>query len=81
MKKFNVKEQVNHFKELSHSEKLRIVKANLNILGDDAWEEISTLKDTINNFWDSATDEDLIWIFESIMELIAHFRESENEKK
>jgi hypothetical protein len=60
---------------------LRIVKANLNILGDDAWEEISTLKDTINNFWDSATDEDLIWIFESIMELIAHFRESENEKK
>jgi hypothetical protein len=60
---------------------LRIVKANLNILGDDAWEEISTLKDTINNFWDSTTDEDLIWIFESIMELIAHFRESENEKK
>lgn len=81
MKALDVKKQVENFQKKPHEEKLRIVKSILNILWDDAWDEIKGLKDTINNFWENTTDEDLMWIFESIMTLVENFREYENLNK
>ncbi len=81
METLDVKKQVEHFKEKPHEEKLRLIKSILNILWDEAWDEIRSLKDTINNFWDNVTDEDLMWIFESIMTLVENFREYENLNK
>lgn len=66
------------FKVLSHKDKLKKVKWIFYILWDDAWNDISALRDTINMFENEISDDELEWIYQSMLELMLEF---ESEKK
>ena len=65
------------FKALSHKDKLRKVKWIFRILWDEAWNDISALKDTIDMFGNEVLDEELEWIYQSMLELMLEFENGE----
>ena len=74
---FSLGEQMDKFKALSHKDKLRKVKWIFRILWDEAWNDISALKDTIDMFGNEVLDEELEWIYQSMLELMLEFENGE----
>lgn len=70
---FSLEEQMDKFKSLSHRDKLRKIKWIFSILWDDAWNEISSMRDTINMFENEVSDDELEWIYQSMLELMIEF--------
>ena len=70
----SIEQQVSHFKTLSHEEQLAKVKGMLSILGEDVV-EMRGLRDTLNNFGEETSEQDLLQIFENILSLVQKYQQ------
>ncbi len=77
---FSLEEQMHKFKVLSHRDKLRKIKWIFFILWDDVWNEISSMRDTIDMFENEISDEEIEWIYQSMLELMLEFEDKKNIK-
>ena len=75
---FSLEEQMDNFKSLSHRDKLRKIKWIFSILWNDAWNEISSMRDTIIMFENEISDEELVWIYKSMLGLMLEFEDKKN---
>ena len=70
----SITEQMNHFDSLTHEEKYREVKNMTRIIGD-VWWDLNWIDDTLWEFWEYATDEDLRTIYENLLSLVKNYQE------
>lgn len=70
----SITEQLSHFDSLSHEDKYKEVKNMTRIIWD-AWWDLNWLDDTLGEFWEYATDEDLRVIYENLLSLIKDYQD------
>lgn len=70
----SMKEQLSHFDSLSHEDKYKEVKNMTRIIWD-AWWDLNWLDDTLWEFWEYATDEDLKTIYENLLSLVKDYQD------